>query len=347
MGPDGSVTWTGMVRQLQDGEADLCGATMAVTLERSRVIDFSLGLVDNRVSLFVHHNSGGQSRQIDMLAFLSIFSGVAWVGILLLAVLVSLAHCFLSLARLEGKLTKRSAAIFWAEGGYKVLLSLMQRKKKEASSGAGEKVLFLTTGVTSFLLFNLYSADLTATMSSGAKTSPLRSFQDVLDSDYLVHGIKGTGSEDLLKHARPGSTAHAVYQAAYSPMAEKKFVAQQREGPSRAAFWTSEFTIVSERDFLFLRSFQDALASQLAFGLQKDSEFREIFDHHILRLRESGALQLLEKKWLRDSSPDDRSDRIFQEEATQLGYDNLFFPAGVLMVGVLSGIVTSCLERFS
>ncbi len=42
----------------------------------------------------------------------------------------------------------------------------------------------------------------------------------------------------------------------------------------------------------------EKIASALAFGLQKDSEFREAFNYHLLRLKESGIIDVLAKRTL-------------------------------------------------
>lgn len=43
---------------------------------------------------------------------------------------------------------------------------------------------------------------------------------------------------------------------------------------------------------------KDSLYGHLSFGLQKDSEFQQLFDYHLLKMQQSGILAGLHKEWL-------------------------------------------------
>ncbi len=86
--------------------------------------------------------------------------------------------------------------------------------------------------------------------------------------------------------------------------------------------------------------------SQIAFGLQKNSELRPLLDHHILKLIESGAVSHLRHKWLRRRAPklERREEKEEGEGALALGYDNLMFPALALLAGIAGGLVSVAAE---
>ncbi len=65
-----------------------------------------------------------------------------------------------------------------------------------------------------------------------------------------------------------------------------------------------------------------------------DSEFRDAFNYHILKMAQSGVLDKILHKWLQKRKPADRSGKIFVEEPVSLGYDNLFFVVLVLLSGI-------------
>ena len=85
--------------------------------------------------------------------------------------------------------------------------------------------------------------------------------------------------------------------------------------------------------------------SFVALGLQKDSEFREVFDNQILRMAQSGFLAQETMIWLRER----RSELVrspFVEEATAMSLENLFFPMIVMAAGVGVSLVIFVVEKW-
>ncbi len=39
------------------------------------------------------------------------------------------------------------------------------------------------------------------------------------------------------------------------------------------------------------------MTSHIAIGLQKDSEFRPLFDYHLTKMREIGVLKMITERW--------------------------------------------------
>ena len=73
-------TWSGMVGMLVRGEVDLCTAGLTITYERDFVIDFSVGLYEDLLTLSVVKPDG---RMIDFAAYLDIFTFPSWAAIIL------------------------------------------------------------------------------------------------------------------------------------------------------------------------------------------------------------------------------------------------------------------------
>ncbi len=338
-----------MVRQLQSGKADICGASLTITPARSEAIDFSVGLVDDISSLMILNPAvaGNQKPQIDLMVYLTVYSIEAWLAILGIATFSSIVYtALLNQARKELNTVYLQLKKFLLEADH-FFLSLIQRRSDtgERMQYAGEKIQLITISTVTFLLFSFYGADLTATMTAGVRTSSLSSFQDVLDEDYMVHTKGGSSLYEFFRTAIPGSTAHQVFEKALIVMEYDEFAKKQQQNPSKAVFFNSIFSTTKHKNFLFLRNFDDAASSQLAFGLQKDSELRDMFNYHLNKLRQSGVLKLLMHKWVKEEKPDDWSHRIFQDDAMPLGYENLFFPTMILLVGVSLGMFLLFMEK--
>ncbi len=67
----------------------------------------------------------------------------------------------------------------------------------------------------------------------------------------------------------------------------------------------------------------------------------------IAELFQAGVLKKLGRKWFEGNRPDDMTHRIFQNEAQALGYENLAFPALVMLCGVAVGAVVVVFEKIS
>ena len=62
-----------------------------------------------------------------------------------------------------------------------------------------------------YLIFVIYSADLTANMTVRSNKVPIRNFYDVLEEDYQVYVWEDAVAHQVLANAIPGSAMHEVY----------------------------------------------------------------------------------------------------------------------------------------
>ena len=123
------------------------------------------------------------------------------------------------------------------------------------------------------------------------------------------------------------------------------FVDTKEEGEARVmlydnvAFFGSEFTFLGVSGIAPI-SLQESLATYLAFGLQKDSEFTETFNHFLLRLKEGGFLETLKQKWIPYAS---ESDSLQQEQEVSL-HVSVYYPFVLVAIGILIGVGMVLLE---
>ena len=71
-------------------------------------------------------------------------------------------------------------------------------------SAAG-RITFISASMCTYVLFSLWTADLTAGMTTGPRNVPIRNFQDIIDNDYTVITRPSTANSELLKGAREGT----------------------------------------------------------------------------------------------------------------------------------------------
>ena len=111
----------------------------------------------------------------------------------------------------------------------------------------------------------------------------------------------------------------------------KSIIETIKEDEDRLVF-VSE-TYIKDRRILEVLSLEDALTHHVAFGFQKDSEFRQLFDHHLFKMEQSGLLDKIKTK------PKPHESKI--TSALSLGYNNVMFPFVILLSGF--GLALACI----
>ena len=84
----------------------------------------------------------------------------------------------------------------------------------------------------------------------------------------------------------------------------------------------------------------ESLTQMVSFALQRDSEYRELFNHHLRKLDEKGILDKLAEIYL----PERNAPQTLLK-AIPLGYDIVLFPSLVMFLGISSSLLMLCLER--
>lgn len=103
----------------------------------------------------------------------------------------------------------------------------------------------------------------------------------------------------------------------------------------------------ADKDFLVL-DIAETILSQVALGLQKDSEFKNIFDYQITKQIQSGLVAYLINKWVKNGQLDEigQINKDPSEATNSLSYANLLLPFIILFVGMTFGLSISFVENF-
>ncbi len=190
-------------------------------------MDFTVGLVSDPISLNVRNpalvDSGGGGEggetKINISVYLTIFSSGTWVAVLAAAVALAAAYS----AVLRSSESRILLMASFADGLALASALLVQLSpfralpnggRSSSSSSSSLRSVLLTGGLLGFVLFNCYVGDLTATMTAGAPTVSIRSFQDVLEHGYRVHVTGGTVTEAYFSDAPAGSALRRVHEEA-------------------------------------------------------------------------------------------------------------------------------------
>ncbi len=173
-------------------------------------------------------------------------------------------------------------------------LLLFQLSYDMTLASASAKILVLSASHLTFLIFTYYTCDLTARMTSGPAPFEIRSFRDVIDREYRVITQPGTSNHEFLRTAKEGTAMHAVYYGTMDGNPEA-FVDTQAIGwdlvktQPKVLLFESSVGLMGRTDVVSL-DMVDSIHGQIGWALRKDSEFKELFDFHLAKLKETGVI---------------------------------------------------------
>ncbi len=88
---------------------------------------------------------------------------------------------------------------------------------------------------------------------------------------------------------------------------------------------------------------KETFRDPLALGLQKDSEFRPLFDYYLEKMSESGLLDRMKTRWKAKALAS--RTRLVPQTTTSLGYDLLIGPFVLIAYSIATSILLLLLEK--
>ena len=163
--------------------------------------------------------------------------------------------------------------------------------------------------------------------------------------EYKVITQRDSGELQFLQFAPTGSARRTYYEskmrgdpsALYST--EQELINIVLKDP-KALMWAARMTAVGDPRLKAL-NIMDSVRVPAAYAYPKGSEFRKMFDYHLLKIKEAG----IDEKIVTNYAPDPPL-QIGISEAEQLGYDALLFPMILLLFGICGAWILVSLEHF-
>ena len=112
-----------------------------------------------------------------------------------------------------------------------------------------------------------------------------------------------------------------------------------------SVYFGGSIGFLKDPDFLVL-DIIETVRSQIAIGLQKDSEFKGIFDYHVTKQIQSGLITYFIHKFVKDGRLEEIDElNVDPTEATDsLSYGNLLLPFLILGFGVVLCFIVCFIE---
>ncbi len=331
------VTWNGQIGILSKFGADIASSGLSQTYERSAVAEFGLPLLEFKNTLIAPVS---KETALNYWVYMDIFTKASG-AVILAALLATAAGVWLAFRRLNAR--------FGLFNGLEVAVYHLLQLAESGISGSGfaSRILLLSSGVTTFLLFCHYTADLTARMTSGPPSSSIRSFDDLMrgDGPFLqVVTFPDSAESGHLEFARDGTSMKAYWDT-FMAGRKSAFVETTPEAiahilstPSTLFF--GPHTVAAGDPRLVALDLSDSVRVGAGFTYPQDSEFRSMFDFHLMKLIQSGVVHNVHTKWFVLPPL-----QIGMQEAVSLGYDNMLFTFIVLAVGIGLAVVALVFEQ--
>lgn len=334
-------SWNGDVGMLTRKNADFATSGLAFNLGRDTVIDF----VDDLVPLGGYTLIGKKSRlkTLDMWVYVGVFGLQQWA--IIVASLLSILLTILLTFSLGHNGTEVSLSEKDMSGCSMVLLFVIQLGYHPQGGPIARRMIYLVTGIMTYLLYAYYTTDITAQMTfTETEDNPFRSFADVLKNpDIKVITVKGTSYDSHIRSSIPGTAKYEVYKGRmenndvwYSTAEVAKDAVLSDPNTYLYAYHSEAHSPLG----LKALKMEDTSVVSGGIGLQKDSEFRDIFNFLLIKFAEVGILQRINTKW-----PDtSRNEDFGIPEPGSLGFNNVLFPFTLLATGIITASAFACLE---
>ena len=170
-----------------------------------------------------------------------------------------------------------------------------------------------------------------------------RSFDDVLAGDYKVITLDDSVDLQLLKFSIPGSAKRTYYETKMKDDPSALYESEQEmiqvilDDP-KVLMWLVASSAAEDKRIKPL-NILDSVTLPGAYAYPKGSEFRRMFNYHLMKIRESGIRMRIEGTYLPEPPL-----KIGVDEAQQLGYDVILLPTMILMFGGLGSWLIAVVE---
>ena len=309
-------------------------------------------LINYPLTLSMTSLEGLKSSPLNMLAYARIFLPVAWTSFLAMAIIVVVAYASLSMCVSDRKKDGNNVVLETLNGMDYVFKSTLQLEASFSSNTLSTRQFLLWTGLLSYIVFSYYNALLTSYMTVKTKNPRIKSYRDVLDSDFKILILRNSPILKDVSSAKPGTIFHEVYHklikgrsdAIVSGFIEARDIMLK---DPMYMYMGSPALFSHDKRFIALRDLNEAIKTGVSFLVPKDSDLLKAFNSQIFKLRTSGVWEFLSNKWFAKRKPKSTTE---EEEtsgsaAWALGYSNLFFPSAFLMFGGSLAIVLAFAEK--
>ena len=229
------------------------------------------------------------------LMYMNIFDYDVWVLCMVLVILASCAfHVLENVGRANFHGNQDSEEFTMANSLALSLGMLIQNPYAVETSRMSSRILYLAISASTLVLFAYYTCDMTSRLTGPPAVIPIKSFEDVIQNGYKVLLHPKGPSAFSLKHG--SRAAREIYQNSMSEPGLLLSVGGLEEAVplmlkhANYLLLSEDSETIVRKDVLSL-DIDETVKVNFAIGLQLNSEFTDLFNHHLLKMSEAGVIQ--------------------------------------------------------
>ena len=344
------LNYTGIIGMLTRKEADLSISGIYPSVERDRVVDFTLGI---NFDIMTVHMLKQNELKVNFDVYFSALHVVSWFSLICFSTLI--AACLfidseVGCSQLP-KYKEREKLNFLESLALTGVLTL-QRSFPIFLDSLSTRTTYFTACVFTFFVYSGYTALMTSSMIVRSSAVSIRTFEELLSKEYQVATSFNSMPYDMFKNSPKDTPKGKIYQNLLSHQELGYFtfdeaVELMSRNPKVVAY-DSALPFLASNNIQQVKDFRGSLFPSNSFCLQKDSEFLGLFDHEILKLLQNGVHDKLLRKWgisaWRNNGASSSGDSNL--DSGGLSYRNVIFPFLILCGGIAGSTILLLAELF-
>ncbi|XP_077984312.1 glutamate receptor ionotropic, kainate 3-like [Glandiceps talaboti] len=355
---DENGEWNGLVRELQDNKADVAMAPLTISSEREGAIDFTKPYMTLGISILIKKPDPSKPGYF---AFLQPLNNIVWVSVLITYLAISFVLFMINrtspyewkrladrniVAKADAGNLDYLNSLWWCFG------SFMQQGVDYSPKSTAARVVGGAWWLFTLFLVTSYTANMAAFLTITRLDTPIRGVEDLVTQSKVVYGTV-VNSQPLSFFS---TSSNLLYNRMFSYMDTTpgaictdtaNCVEAVRKG-GYAFLWDS-----TVNDYLVQKLPCDLMTVGNTFdlkgygiGLPRGATYRDDFTIALLKLREQGFLEEIQKKWWTERGDCPKTELIGTSDIpTQLGFDQFSGMFCVVGAGAGLGLLTSLAEN--
>ncbi|XP_066274575.1 glutamate receptor ionotropic, kainate 2-like isoform X1 [Branchiostoma lanceolatum] len=355
-----SGNWTGQIREILNENADFSVAPLSVSPDRQMVVDFTTPFMHSGVGMVT---KAPELNQMGYFGFVKPFRTEVWLAIMVAFFVISAAISLVSRWRLRSKVgdpVNDNDDKFTLQNSFWLALwSVMRKGGEPAPRSPPVRILVAFWWFFALIVITTYTANLTASLTVNRMSSSINSLEDLAAQTDIPYGLVRGGGYYKFFQSRAtepegiigsGTVFERMWYAMIS--IREHGVRNYVEGMGRARNGsyvymaddtTLAYDVITDPECKLMMVGVPFLHRGYGIPTKKGSPLAEALTLGILKMQETGTLDLLKTKWW----PKNGCPLFGPDPEVKRGDIGLDVFAGVFMVlgaGILLAIIVAACE---
>ncbi|XP_071743579.1 glutamate receptor ionotropic, kainate 4-like [Lepeophtheirus salmonis] len=337
-------TFNGVVGAIQRDEADLSPMYFTISESRSKVVDFSIETKVSRINLYTKVKNNHIWKWNSLL---NVFDISFWYYLT-----VTLALFYLTLMLIlkvcETKKCKEKAISFLDVIFIVYFCVLGKDSIVPDPKRCSKRTLYFTMSLFGAIVSWSYNANLISLLTTSNHEIPIKNLKDILVyKEYKLLIIKGTSIADEFRTAQKETNRlhYDIYQNIIKDNEHEVFpslnVAKERS-LNEDNILILNYDYHFDWDLRFKKIDCGFGADHMGWIYNKNFEYAELFNHHIILMKEFGIQNRIYKRFEKNYEKSHSSEKLYYE----LGFQNVFAVFFILNLGVGISFFVFIMEFF-